>query len=308
MLLDKMGKTLDFQCHIVLRNHYPIFLLSEKIGLTCSASVFLRKEHVELRFYISSADENNRDMRIMLETSKARKMEGVWVIYTNSRHFPELNGLKEIIQQKSVVMDYYLLKRGAFHVNFRFHSSELGKISDLLLGFSKSMEAEFQIEYLGRNTGLENIISSLDAIEPLSFLSFQGVTPESEKSPGNNPVGEEWMREIRYISDSDLISSIYSMKGEIRNKSAVHKIAEGIYEASTRNEVINDISRICIEKGIPTICRIQALSGKTFTMEYVIPSYYQNHFMKIMAEILAGFEDWNFHIMELGRFPSGSVQ
>lgn len=304
MLLDKIGDVLDFQCRIILKNHYQVFTLSEKIGFTCSASMFIRKDIVELRFYIASADENNRDMRILLETSKARKVDGVWIIYTNSKHFPELESLKKVIMLKSVVMDYFLLKDGLFHVNFRFHSCDLRSISNLLLGFSKSIGADFQIEYLGKNEGLLNIISKLNQIEPLSYLSFEGVIPDSEKTPLNNPVGDEWIREIRYISDSEQISSIYSMNGKVKTPSMVKEISPGIYEATTKNSVINDISRKSIEKGIPTISRIQSIKGKTFTMEYVIPSYYQNHFMKIMAEIVEAYPDWNFNILELGKFTS----
>lgn len=304
MLLDKVGNLLDFQCHIILRDHYQVLLLSEKIGFTCSASMFIRKDVVEVRFYIASADESNRDMRILLETSKARKVEGVWIIYTNSKHYPELESLKEIIKLDSVVMDYFLLKDGLLHVNFRFHSSDLRKVSNLLLGFSKSIGAEFQIEYLGKNEGLLNIVSKLNRIEALSFLSFEGVIPEDEKSPLNNPVGDEWVREIRYISDSEQISSIYSMEGKVKNPSLVKQLAQGIYEATTKNKVINDISKKTIEKGIPTICRIQSVKGKVFTMEYVIPSYYQNHFMKIMSEIVEAYQDWKFNILELGKFPS----
>jgi hypothetical protein len=304
MLLDKIGNVLDFQCHIILRNHYQVLMLSEKIGFTCSASMFIRKDLVELRFYIASADENNREMRILLETSRARKVDGVWIIYTNSKHFPELESLKELIKLDSVVMDYFLLKDGLFHVNFRFHSSDLRKVSNLLLGFSNSLGAEFQIEYLGKNEGLMSIISKLNRVDPLSYLSFEGVIPENEKSPLNNPVGDQWIREIRYISDSEQISSIYSMEGKVKSPSSVKELGPHIYEATTKNQVINDISKKSIEKGVPTICRIQAIKGKTFTMEYVIPSYYQSHFMKIMSEIVETYPDWNFNILELGKFPS----
>jgi hypothetical protein len=73
VLSDRINKALDYRCRFSLKGDYPILSVSRKIGLKCPASVFLRKGMVELRFYISVADESNRDLRILLENLQGKE-------------------------------------------------------------------------------------------------------------------------------------------------------------------------------------------------------------------------------------------
>lgn len=302
MLADRINRALDYRCRFSLKGDYPILAVSKKIGLKCPASVFLRKGMVELRFYLPVADESNRDLRILLETSKARKIDGVWIIYSNDKVYPELKIFRELLENTSAVMDYYFLKDGEFEVNFRFSSMDLKKISQILLGFSRFEEIDFKINYLGENPGLAWVLQNLNAVEPITVIGFTGHAPEAERTQENNPMGERWIREVRYISDDEQISAVYLTEKEIPEKLYRRKLGENLYEASTRNSMMNAISRISLKSSIPTVSRIQSVDGEQFDMEFVIPSIYQRQFLKVMAEVTESFPDWDLKLSLISSF------
>jgi hypothetical protein len=302
VLSDRINKALDYRCRFSLKGDYPILSVSRKIGLKCPASVFLRKGMVELRFYISVADESNRDLRILLETSKARKIDGVWIIYSNDRVYPELKIFRELLENTSAVMDYYFLQDGEFEVNFRFSSMDLKKISQILLGFSRFDEMDFKINYLGENPGLTWVLENLNAVEPITVIGFTGHAPEVERTPENNPMGERWIREVRYISDDEQISAVYLTEKEIPEKQYRRKLGNNLYESSTRNSMMNAISKISLKSSVPTVSRVQAVDGEKFDMEFVIPSLYQRQFLKVMSEVTESFPDWDLKLSLISSF------
>ena len=302
MLSERIDRALDYQCSFSLNGSYPILSVAKKIGLKCLASIFLRKKRVELRFYLPFVDENNREIRILLETSKARKVAGVWIIYTNDSSFPELGFFRKLLENTSSVMDYCFLVDGEFQVNFRFNSIDLKEVSRALLGFVKFSELDFKINYLGESPGLGKVLSSLNSLEPLSVIEFSGLPPAEELTIENNPMGKKWVREVRFITDEDRISAIYRTDEDVDGRLYRKKIGEGIYEAYTTNSLIKAIAVSSMEKSIPTISRIQSIDGDTFDMVFVIPVAYQKHFLSVMADISERFENWHLKLSLVSSF------
>jgi hypothetical protein len=199
-------------------------------------------------------------------------------------------------------MDYYFLQDGEFEVNFRFSSMDLKKISQILLGFSRFDEMDFKINYLGENPGLTWVLENLNAVEPITVIGFTGHAPEVERTPENNPMGERWIREVRYISDDEQISAVYLTEKEIPEKQYRRKLGNNLYESSTRNSMMNAISKISLKSSVPTVSRVQAVDGEKFDMEFVIPSLYQRQFLKVMSEVTESFPDWDLKLSLISSF------
>lgn len=296
---------LDMQCILTLEGDFPVEKFSKEYELFVPASIIIKKDHVELMYYLPESVDNTRDVNIFLKSFKARKIGRVWTIYTNSKHFPELRYMKTLTNIPSVVFDAMYLENGVHYLYFRFHHSFVKTVSEALME-GENIPRGLSIEYLGPSKGLLNILQKINEKLSLSIISVTTKPPKEELGIDRNPVSSgNWTREIKVVAESDNIQAVYFTDGPLKLEQGqkVSTVCENehIYEAKTENKVIGFYSSINGRIALPTVSRIQRFDGSSFRIETVLPDLFKSEYLIKISESLSRFPEWNIVLEDVRK-------
>ncbi|OWP56704.1 MAG: hypothetical protein B2I17_04415 [Thermoplasmatales archaeon B_DKE] len=303
MLIGEVDRLLDRQCTVSFTNDYQIFEISRKFGIKASSIVLLNSDNIEVFFYIQKGAERFREVKILLDAMNAREIYGNWVFSSKSDRYEELSIVSELIQVPSVSIDGIYLNEGYLSVNFRFHSHFNELVSPIVSSYVSKFQ-NFQIKRMGPSPGLINILKSAVDYTPLSLITTLNT---HEGGPAeDNPLGTNWIRELKYISTDGQIHAIY--KTDIEPESLGGKVTvisqkDGIYEATTKNSFVDFYSTKTNSDMISSLSRIQSASANKLVSSSIFPRSYLGNYLRIISEAKKKFADWKISLLEVRDFP-----
>lgn len=303
MLVNEVDRLLDKQCSLSFTNDYQIFEISRKFGIRAPSIVLIDHDKIEVLFYIQRGAEKYREVKIFLDSLDAKDFYGNWVVSSKTDSYDELSVVQELTRIPSFSMDGIYLDQGNLHLQFRFHSNFNEPLSTVL-GHYVSKFPNFHIQRLGPSPGLFQILKNAATYVPLSQIStvnVHGTGPVEE-----NPLGTDWIREVKFISTDGLIHAIYkagSASEKLERKVTAISPDEGIYEATTENEFVDFYSRRTNNDAISSFSRIQSAKGNTLVSSSIFPRSYLRKYLKIISEAREQFRDWRISLLDVGDFP-----
>ena len=303
MLVNEVDRLLDRQCSLSFTNDYQIFEISRKFGIRAPSIVLIDHEKMEVLFYIQRGAEKYREVKIFLDSLDAKDLYGNWVVSSKTDKYDELSIIQELSRIPSLSIDGICLDQGDLHLHFRFHSNFNEPLSKVL-GHYVSTFQNFHIQRLGPSPGLFQILKNAATYVPLSQISTVNV---HETGPvEENPLGTDWVREVKFISTDGLIHAIYkagSTSKKLDRKVTAISPDEGIYEATTQNEFVDFYSRKTNNDAISSFSRIQSAKGNTLYSSSIFPRSYLRNYLKIISEAREQFREWRISLLDVGDFP-----
>jgi hypothetical protein len=303
MIIDRFNNILDKQCQISFTNDYQIFEISKKFGISAAAKVLEDDAGPTIFFYMEKGAERYREVKIFLESLDTRELPGNWVVSSRKDRYEELNLLLELVRIPSVIIDSVFLHNGYLKIGIRFHSAFSSSVSSLL-GKYLGMYPKLNVLKLGPAPGLIDVLRGISEFVPLSMVGtlnvYNGETLEK------NPLGSRWIRELKFGSSDGLVHAVYKCDNlqEIdRSKITVISERDGIYEATTRNDLVNFYAERTNGDMVSSFSRTQFSDGNRIIANSLFHRNYLKNFLEIVNESRVKFEKVNVTLLEVYNFP-----
>ena len=285
---------LDMEAVVISDSEFPIETFSRDHDLLIPALLTIWSDKVGILYYFSSARvKGNRDMEIFLNRYGARQTNEIYTLYASSSQYPQANVLRKIIEVPSTVNYASYVWQGKHYFHFAFRHEYLREISNIIL--SPDNPYGIQVGRLAPNNRMMQVLKWLHDNLRLSMVSIESIPPEQELSEQNNPMGSEWIREIKCRSPDGKIKAVYHAAGtpSVRD---VKKIAESIYEIETQNELISFLSSKENHVMIPEFRRLQKLEDGKFTITVVLPEAYSAEYIRKLARASIALPQWKIFL------------
>lgn len=201
MDLDAVDRVLDMRIIFSLTGSLPVAEFTKRLSLELQSGLHFGEDSLELSFFIPDELAANREIAIFLAQSNATKEGNVYFsnfgMATEDLH----KGLKAAIEEtKTMVADNLWLSSGTYYLSCRFHSSELQRVTGVVLGLAQKIEG-FSVKYLGPNPGLPAILKDVKKIVNLMEIRWQvNVPEESRKSNPFSSLTNNWVLESRFMT------------------------------------------------------------------------------------------------------------
>ncbi|MEM0155704.1 MAG: hypothetical protein QW597_03775 [Thermoplasmataceae archaeon] len=303
MIIDRFNNILDKQCLISFTNDYQLFEISRKFSISAAAKVMVDKEGPAIFFYMEKGAERYREVKIFLESLNARDLPGNWVVSSSKDRYEELNLLFEIVKIPSVIIDHVFLHNGYVSMGIRFHSAFSSQVSSIL-GKYLGMFPGMNILKLGPAPSLIDVLRGISEFVPLSIVGTLNVL--ERETFEENPLGLRWIRELKFASSDGLVHAVYKCdnpKVKDSNKVTVISEKDGIYEVTTRDDLVNFYADKTNSDMVSSFSRTQLSDGNTTIANSLFHRSYLRNFLEIINESRERFEKLKVTLLEVYNFP-----
>lgn len=207
-----------------------------------------------------------------------------------------LSMFQNLLAVPSVVIDSVLIAKGRRTIIFRFHDTDLPKISSLLS--SPSQLQNFSINFLMENKNKKYFVHNIPSSTVLKYYELvTSVPPSSMNLMGDYVIatfGNNWYREVKYLLE-DEIHAVYYEKSTLIARSGQLKdisTSEKIYEMTFQNPMITYVFGETTKKMVSILGMQQRMVGKNFLMGMIIPEAVEIEFQEILGGLAVKFKEW----------------
>lgn len=291
---------LDMECSILLSGELQIFQLAKKLDIFAVAMPLIRKSKVEIYIFFPEEASQKLENRIFLEQYHAKLSNKTWSIFVTSDEISEILPFRELSTINSVYFETMYVQNGNFVVNFKFHNSDLQKVSRYVMDAISlsSPNVSVKLSYIGPSRSLMDTLKVISSKFMLYSVSFASKPPERNKQPDDNPLGLKWTRFLRFPSEEQNIHGIYKISGEPVSMRGVNIISEknGIYEAVTSNTVLKELALESNAVPLARFCENQEFDGDFMISSFITMESHLHTFITLIDELSTKFSDWYIYI------------
>ena len=279
---------------------------SDRFSISSEVGLYLIGDNAEVNLFFKSGAEMSRDLRLFLQRFDAIEKNGTWRIrrkIVKSLRF--LAMIREILGLNSTVMSSFWIDHGIYRIEISFNHVELERVSKIIL--VKLQESDnAALEYLGPSAGFLSILAETQQRTPLSVIEIRSDSPPPvELIPENNPIGDSWTRLVKLPYGSATIDGVYITNKLTPPNSRIRETISGsLYYASSTNPFIGYISNEINSARILTVGSVQKLSGRQFTMWYILPSIFLQEFLSILSDSRPKYDDWKPYLRGIFDFST----
>ena len=284
---------LDMQCLISFNYNGPVEAFTREHGNMGMATLKLTDRTLSLTFYFHAMDDSQRYTAAVLKTGAIRRNDIYSVeVISEGDSFSEF--FRSLAQVGSFVMGKLFVRDGRTHMSFRFYSTDRESVSKALFTGYKTVKS-FNIEYFGTTRGLTYPLKFSNNGMPHDVLLFVLDPPLKEMNADSNPVGTEWIREVRYRGEAGHLDCLYYMNEGERPAGHHNIISEenGIYGAVTANEIVDYLWELGDKFAVFPSRSYHQLSGNKLMLEVVYPKLVNSLLMKILTRTTEKFPERN---------------
>lgn len=286
-----VDRVLDYRVLIGYTGSLPVSTFSEKVDFSFQSGLHFGENELELSYFIPEEIAQSREISIFIAKSNAEKKGNLhFVNYTLTD--PELfQALKSVATEShSIVLDSLMLHRGEYLISLRFNRKDLKIISDLILRFSSDVRG-FSVNYLGRNPGMDAIMSDVKGTSEL--VRFEWETFIEEDSDSSEPfslLGDEWVSENRFMTKANLVSEVFRTREPLtenrRKGFTTISSDEHLYERTyTPNEsLMNTFRGYSYDSRILRFWRTLHFNKGLLRVSFVIPKVQTETMLKVLAK------------------------
>ncbi|MEM0155101.1 MAG: hypothetical protein QW597_00650 [Thermoplasmataceae archaeon] len=291
---------LDTECSIVVSGELQIFQLARKLDIFAVAMPLFRKTRVELYLFLPEEASQRLENRIFLEQYHAKLSSNTWSIFLTSDDLSEILLLNELSGISSVYLEPMYLKEGNLAIDFKFHNSDLKKVSELVLDAVSISNTNISVKlnYIGPSRNVREALNTISSHFMLYAVSFACKPPERNKRAEDNPLGLKYTRFLRFPTEEENLHGIYRISGTPVSMNGVTIISEseGIYEAVTSNDVLMELSLKSNALPLARFSESQTLDGNIMIASFVTMESHLHTFVTLLDELSKKFQDWNIYI------------
>ncbi|MCL5803936.1 MAG: hypothetical protein AAE986_01515 [Thermoplasmataceae archaeon] len=216
-----------------------------------------------------------------------------------------LSMFRNLLSVPSVVIDSVLITKGRRTIIFRFHDTDLQKISSLLTAPTKLRN--FSINFLMENKDKKYFINYIPSSTVLKYYELvTSVPPSSMNLVGDYVIatfGNNWYREVKYLLEDEIHAVYYEKSSLIARSGQLKDIStsEKIYEMSFQNPMITHVFSETTKKMVSILGMQQRMVGKNFLMGMIIPEAVESEFQEILGDLAVKFKDWKPIVSSVSR-------
>ncbi len=307
MLFREIRDILDMKLVLSVHTGTPIEKFAAENGMFIPASLVVSPDYVGSLYFFDDRAVEGRNVDIFLKASRARELKGKQTLFTSDRVYPQYKFFgRELLDLPSVIIDAHFVEGPSHHFHFRFHSSMIARVSELVT--SSHAPEGMSVEYLGPNVPDRDIMSYMAGRMSLAYVSLVSTPPDRMLGSQENPLRvTEWKRETKYIRTDGKIRSIYYLDRPLEtvpaNVTEIYRDRR-IYEAESENPVLSEIARLSPHITIPALNRSQSLSGNRFEMQCVGPAMFKQEFMERVKAARDRYPEWNIVLSGVEQLAS----
>jgi hypothetical protein len=216
-----------------------------------------------------------------------------------------LSMFRNLLSVPSVVIDSVLIAKGKRTIIFRFHDTDLPKVSSLLNAPSKLRN--FSINFLIENKDKKYFVNHVPSSTVLKYYEIvTSIPPSSMNLVGDYVIatfGNNWYREVKYLLEDEIHAVYYEKSSLIARSGQLKDIStsEKIYEMTFQNPMITYVFGETTNKMVSILSMQQRMVGKNFLMGMIIPEAVESEFQEILAGLTVKFKDWKPIISSVSR-------
>ncbi len=306
MDLDAIDRVLDMRIIFSMTGNLAVSEFTKRLSLNLQSGLHFGEGSLELSFFIPEELAANREIAIFLAQSNAKK-EGTVYFSNFGMSSEELyHGLKEAIEEsKTMIADNLYLSSGIYYLSCRFHSSELKKVTEVILKLSQVLEG-FSVKYLGPNPGLPEILSDVKRITRLREIRWRVSVPEaSRKNTPFSLLTNEWILESRFMTTGMSASELVVTNEKVTDpESKGLTVIDGernLYEFKLELEdpFLKEFFSSLYKTKIVRFSRVFGYeNGKLETLSYV-PEALLDSYISSLSNLADEFPEWEMSLSKV---------
>lgn len=300
---SQIDKALDMRLVLSLEGSLPIAEFSRNRSMHFQAGLMLGEKTVDVSCFIPDDLEQNREVSIFLAQNKVRRMNRNFILNFSFEDPAVHNALTDIVTtMNSVIIDNLTLKNGVYYISFRFHSSEMTKISNEILKHS-SESNKIGINYLGKNPGINFIASEARSYTPLVGVSFE-TSPPKDFLNGKlmKALGDTWVSEARYMSNTEMSSYVVRTQEQISEpeKYGISVIDQesNLYGCEIFVPMLSNYLKKSYESRIIRMRRTLALEDGILKAGIIVPEITSSEILNVLSDTGREMPDWKLTLSE----------
>ncbi len=306
MDLDAVDRVLDMRVIFSLSGSLPVAEFTKRLSLDLQSGLHFGEDSLELSFFIPEELAANREIAIFLAQSNAAKEGNVYFsnfgMATEDLH----KGLRAAIEEsRTMVADNLWLSSGTYFLSCRFHSSDLQKITGVVLELSQKIDG-FSVKYLGPNPGLPAILEDVKNITNLMEIRWQIKVPEKDRK--SNPFSiltDNWVLESRFMTTGTSTFNLLITNEKISNPEDKGMILIdpelNLYQLKLEldNSFLKGFFRNLYATKIVRFCRtFRYENGKLELLSY-IPEVLVDSYITSLSALSEEFPDWELSLLKV---------
>ncbi len=278
---------------------------TEKFGIESELSYVFEDKITEINLFVKKTEQMQRDILIFLNESNAMEMNNIYRVRSVARENFKLTEIsRKLLEVPSTVISSFSISKGEYRIEFLFHESEIGELSNILMS-EVNEKTDVRVEYLGPSGGYRESIRSILKRTKLTLIGIETVPPEQEMGIERNPMGTSWIRIEKTPLGKGEIKGIYITQSKPSGENVREIVPGMIYFAETENVFIRELDRLTSESRIPCIIKVNVLRNGKFFIVTAVPEIFSDEYIKVISEVASSLKDWRpeiFRVQEIGEW------
>ena len=302
MIVEEIDKKLDMELSFSMSSKNPLAPFAEKFYIFSLSNWIFRNATFELYYIIPVSETVTNEMRMFLEGMGARRKGDVWIIFRGTEAAPRISIMKHLMGVESLVLNYSYLEGNIVNFNFRFHSSQMEKVSDAIMSLTEN-NVEFENLVITKSNGLVSLINFISQKTPLCYTRFIAEVSQPTALSLGNAVDYIWERETRFQTDNSGVVSLFYMEGnqtdvDLRGFSEISR-KDGILASPLTWPMLDFYSKLALEFPIPVISRTQKFSRSSIFLDTILPVSNLDDHLRVANSTRLQFPDEKLTLFEL---------
>ncbi len=209
------------------------------------------------------------------------RMDGVIIVRLDVEEIQDISAaVRDLLLLDTVCPSGFFLERGTIKADFRFHRSDLPKVSEII---SKTIlhENNLKLTDLGKGGGAIAALNQMNDRVRLSVVSY-----EVEWNPGaDSGVSDNIIFDAKSLSfENNEIEAmvLYGNASKERKFGRAVSVEEGLYTTKIDSDFVKDVWMRCNEKHIPRGAVIAKPSSGKIQIHTFLPSSLVNQYIETL--------------------------
>ncbi|MCL4451463.1 MAG: hypothetical protein M1327_02410 [Candidatus Thermoplasmatota archaeon] len=279
MLYHEVEGKLDMGLSIAVDQKHPLLSIIGRDYHSIPLNIDAFGGHSFIDLFLESGA--SRQIESIAANYKLLRMDGVSIVRLEAEEVQGISAfMRELLSLNSIFPSGLFLESGIIKADFRFHHSELRKVSDII-GKIIPLESNVKIVDLGKDRGGITAINMMNERVKLSVVSY-----EVEWNPGADFGNtDNFMLEAKSLSFDDKEIEAVVLYGSSETKRKFGRpISEedGVYVTKVDSDFVKDVWIKCNERHIPRGAVIAKPANGKMRIHTFLPSSLVNQYIEIL--------------------------
>ncbi len=282
MLYRNVDGKLDMTVSISAEQKHPLISMINRDYQTVPLNLDVYGGHSYIDLFLGSG--GGRQIESIAANYPVVRIDDVRIVRMDLEEVQVVSAVvRDLLSIDSVCPSGFYLEGNRINADFRFHHSDLRKISDII-GKIVSLENHVQITDLGAGKGGIASINRINDRVKLSVISYEVAWTPS----GPEGSTENFMFDAKYSTFNDKeIESIVLYDASEKDRKIGRPISaeDGVYLSKINSDFVTEVWNSCNEKHIPRGSVLAKIVKDKLEIHTFLPSSLANHYIELLYEI-----------------------